>query len=572
VTRRAVLALTCALLLASCANIPELTSPQPIPNSEAQPRRVVQQPNKDDDPITVVRNFIKYSGDTATAQQYLTEEAKRVWRPDNQPTIIEDDFSTVPEPVDKEGDPNQTRVDVKGTKIGWLNSHKSFVSQVGNHNQTIKVAKQADGQWRIAELPGNGLVIQISVFTANYRPVKLYFYDMTKTVLVPDLRYLPGAPLASPSDIIALLLAGPAPGLEGAVRSALPPLAIQRNNVSQAKDGNVMVVNLGNLGNLTAEDKELIASQVVLSLQDVASAVRLQVEGLPLVPGRPEWKSADMLPPNDLTTPGAQLFGMMVVNSRVRSLKDNGPIVNIGASNGDYRVESAAQSVDGSQLAVVERTNTGLQLRVGVITESLRVVASAKSDMTRPTWQFGVSSNQMGNEVWTVADGAVVRMSRNKDNTWLTLPVDQGELTPYGKITELRLSRDGVRVAVVAGGKLYIGAVARTDNGSTVKISTPKLLPKVSSVVAVDWLNQSSVAVATNMPTGPVWRMSVDGTDADRYSLANLTLPLTSITAAPSRQVVVTDAVGMWAVSEIGQIWLPHGANQGPAARPFYPG
>jgi hypothetical protein len=166
----------------------------------------------------------------------------------------------------------------------------------------------------------------------------------------------------------------------------------------------------------------------------------------------------------------------------------------------------------------------------------------------------------------------VTRLSRTKDNTWSNLPVDQGELAPYGKITELRLSRDGVRVAVVAGGRLYVGAVARTDGGTTVKISAPKLLPAVSNVVSVDWLDSNVVVAATNTPSGPVWRVPVDGVDAEAYSLQNLTLPLTSITSAPSRPVVVTDAVGQWFASATGQIWLPHPANQGPNARPFYPG
>jgi hypothetical protein len=540
-----------------------------IPNSEVPSKRPAPGPAKDAEPITVVRDFIKASGNTVVAQAYLNEDAKRVWRPDNQPTIIQDDFSTVPLPVDKEGDPNIVSVEVKGTKIGWINPDKSFNSAAGTFSQTVKLAKQ-DGQWRVAELPGNGLVVPLEEFNKSYRPVKLYFFDVTKSVLVPDLRYLPGSPTATPNDVVALLLLGPAAGLRGAMRTVLPQNASQRTNAALAKD-NVLLVNLADIGPMTAEDKELIAQQVVLSLQDVANTVRLQVEGLPLVPDRPDWKVTDVQPLANKTTPGAQLPGYFVVGNRLRSLKDNLPAPG-SLGNGDYHVESAAQSVDGSRIAVVERTGAGLQLRVGNFSEGLRVVATATTEMTRPTWQFGVSTNQVGNEVWTVADGAVVRMARLKDNDWNSLPVNYSELTPYGKITELRLSRDGVRVAVVADGKLYIGAVARTDNGTAVTITAPKLVPQVTSVVSVDWLNQSTVMVATNNPTGPVWRVQVDGVDAERYSITNLTLPLTSITAAPSRLVIVSDAVGMWGATDVGQIWQTVLGGQGPAARPFYPG
>ncbi|MFD1048996.1 LpqB family beta-propeller domain-containing protein [Kibdelosporangium lantanae] len=161
--------------------------------------------------------------------------------------------------------------------------------------------------------------------------------------------------------------------------------------------------------------------------------------------------------------------------------------------------------------------------------------------MTRPTWQFGISTNQLSNEVWTVVDGTnVIRLQRGKENVWSPLPVDATNLSPYGTITELRLSRDGVRVAIVAGGKLYIGAVARVDNSTS--IVAPKLVPYLTSVVSVDWLNQSTVMVATNSSNGPVWRVPVDGIEPDRYSVANLTPPLTAITAAPSRGVIVTDS------------------------------
>jgi hypothetical protein len=64
----------------------------------------------------------------------------------------------------------------------------------------------------------------------------------------------------------------------------------------------------------------------------------------------------------------------------------------------------------------------------------------------------------------------------------------------------------------------------------------------------------------------------VDGIEVFRYNLANLTVPLTSITAAPNRPVVVTDAIGMWTANDIGQFWLPHPHNHGSNARPFYPG
>ncbi|ONI85973.1 hypothetical protein ALI144C_12805 [Actinosynnema sp. ALI-1.44] len=570
--RRLVLVLGCLLVVASCANIPKQTNAQVIPNPASQPQQKIELPDKDASPITVVRRFVEASGETAVAEAYLTEDARRLWRPDNQLTIIENEFSTVPQPQGKDGDPNRTTVEVKATSKGWLDSRKSFVAQTGAQTATVKLTKQ-EGQWRISEAPGN-VLIPISVFNNHYRAVKLYFYDSaSREVPVPDQRYLPGAPQPAASEIVGLLLQGPASALQGAVRSALPSSAVQRTNVTPSRDG-ATVVNLGQLGNVSTEEKRAIAIQIVLSLQDVAATtVRLQVEGLPLVPDQPDWKVSDILPDSDRTTPKAQLTGMMVVGNRIKELRD-GKQINNPAGDGSYHVESAAQSVDGSQLAVVERLNSGdLQLRVGALTEGLRQTNVTGKEMTRPTWQFAVASNEIGNEVWVVVDGTITRAVRTREGPWLSLPVNGSELERFGKITELRLSRDGVRVAVVAGGKLYVGSVGRTQGTTNVAITSPKpLLPSVTNVVSVDWLDPSRVVAATNTPNGLVWQVPVDGIEAQRYSLANLTAPLTSVTAAPSRQVVVTDAVGMWTVSEVGQVWLPHPQSQGPTARPFYPG
>ncbi|GAB3909519.1 LpqB family beta-propeller domain-containing protein [Kibdelosporangium lantanae] len=562
-------------MLGGCANIPEQTLPQPIENSLAPSKQPVSGPTKDAEPITVVRDFIRANGNPIVASAYLTDEAKKLWHPNNQPTVIDDDFSTVPEPVETQGDPNRADVNVKGLLVGVLNADKSFLAQQGNYTGVVQLAKQ-DGQWRISRVPNNGMVVVPKAeFLQTYRLVKLYFYDGTRTVLVPDARYLPANPRPVPTDIVDLLLHGPATSLQNAMHSILPDSATQRTNAVVAKDSNVLVVNLGDLGNPTAEDRDLIAQQVVLSLQDVASTVRLFAEGVPLIPDHADWKVTDLQSTSEKTTPPAQLPGYVVVQNRLKSLKDLSPFPG-APGNGEYKVQSAAQSVDGSQLAIVEQVAGGVQLRVGNAAEGLRVVypgqgAGPATTMTRPTWQFGISTNQLSNEVWTVVDGTnVIRLQRGKENVWSPLPVDATNLSPYGTITELRLSRDGVRVAIVAGGKLYIGAVARVDNSTS--IVAPKLVPYLTSVVSVDWLNQSTVMVATNSSNGPVWRVPVDGIEPDRYSVANLTPPLTAITAAPSRGVIVTDSVGMWRASAPGQVWelMPNG--QGAGAWPFYPG
>jgi hypothetical protein len=49
-------------------------------------------------------------------------------------------------------------------------------------------------------------------------------------------------------------------------------------------------------------------------------------------------------------------------------------------------------------------------------------------------------------------------------------------------------------------------------------------------------------------------------------------LPVRTITAAPDREVVVTDSAAVSVVSGLGQVWHRLQNGQGPSAIPFYPG
>ena len=54
--------------------------------------------------------------------------------------------------------------------------------------------------------------------------------------------------------------------------------------------------------------------------------------------------------------------------------------------------------------------------------------------------------------------------------TWAATPVDASLLTGVGPISDLRLSRDGARVAAIAGGHLVVGAVVIDQGSVTIKI------------------------------------------------------------------------------------------------------
>jgi hypothetical protein len=175
-------------------------------------------------------------------------------------------------------------------------------------------------------------------------------------------------------------------------------------------------------------------------------------------------------------------------------------------------------------------------------------------------------------EFWTVADGNVVRVVRQADGTWKALQVNASELTDFGPITELRLSRDGTRAAAVAKGRLVVASVER-DNDS-VSLRSPRRLQPINVVqaIGVDWLSQDTLVVATKQGALPVASMSVDGLKLEVFDRNNLQLPIKSIAAAPDRDVIVADSAAVSSVPGVGQLWRQHPHGQGPNAIPFYPG
>jgi hypothetical protein len=248
----------------------------------------------------------------------------------------------------------------------------------------------------------------------------------------------------------------------------------------------------------------------------------------------------------------------------------------------DCAATSGARSLDGEQVAVVCTGRDGTQrLRVGQFGKDVREVAGLQGKtLTRPTFPPGSTNNRVGYEVWTVADGRnVVRVHRNGD-IWQPTGVDASQLFNSklvgrgGKISTFRLSRDGVRAAIVVEGKLIVCTVLRT--GDQVQLVSPTVITNgLENVHDVDWTSQTQMAVifdqdndgnADNIAT-----VSVDGLYSTPMPTTNMSPPLTNIAAAPGQPfIAVSDKSTFTSVSS-GSSWIPLG-NLGQDAVPFYAG
>jgi Lipoprotein LpqB beta-propeller domain/Sporulation and spore germination len=563
------------LLVAGCATIPAETVPQRADLQNGNVSGAAAQPPHNEDPLDIVRDFVTSNGDPtnlhASARAYLAKSAQNQWLPPTTPSavVIDDVFSTTF--GDSDTGASERDVILATTLLGVLNPDGSFQppsqTQAGQYQLSLQVKRGADGQWRILN-PPDGLVITQSDFAKFYRPVSVYFFDPGGDVLVPDQRYVVTDPIGEPGRIVQLLLDGPSDALKDAVLDAIPAGATLKTNVTELSDGEIYL-NFKGLSALPSNTKQLMIAQIVRSLQNFGSSVSVNSEAVPLVPGHPIWRPGDL--PSYAPHVGPSATALVVAHNRIANLNTGTPIAG-PAGNGDYDVITAAESMDGQQLATVTRRNDGTEeLRIGGLKSFNQPVKDLTGPtFTRPTWEPGDGAGGPSRALWTVVNGVVERVVSTPDN-WVASPVDFSELTQYGPITDLRLSMDGVRVAVAAGGHLLVGSVVN-DQGSVSIKQVQVLQPAVSGVVRVDWLRQDQLVVVTHGSGPSVQSVGVDGQKLDLYSEANLTSAVTAVATSQSGPVLVADSGGVWSSTDTNDVWTLVRSNLPAGAVPFYPG
>ncbi|MGH3768458.1 MAG: LpqB family beta-propeller domain-containing protein [Pseudonocardiaceae bacterium] len=556
------------VLLAGCAAIPASSDIQVLrsmpagsgPATPAGPERGV-------DPFRLVREFIEATGSSANghaaARAFLTKNAAASWDDHASLTVIEDAPGAAPQTAPADG---VRRIRVGGTKLGTLTADGSFLAAAGNFAVPLDAVSE-HGEWRISN-PPPGVLVEATAVQRNYRQVRVSFIDPNRGTLVPDLRWVPAQPASTlPGRVLDLLLAGPSQGLAGAVVSAIPVGARPRSNALIGRSGRT-VINLSGVEGMTEQQRRQVAAQLVASLDGlVPTPLRLLADGEPLVAGQEDWRPADIASYAPSTGPRSDVPGQVVVGGKLRGL--NGVAAPGPSGDGRLTVLSAARSNPGGDLlaAVVVGPEGRPQLRVGPVDGDLALAPVDATTMTRPTWR------PSGTELWTVINGKTVTgVALSGTGPPLAYTINATELTQLGPISQLRLSRDGVRVAAVIGGRLVVAAVV--PESGTVSLRHPQVLREGSlpPTVSVDWARPELLVVASAGPSPQVSSVSVDGLTRRQLSSTNLTGPLTDIVAAPGRAVLVADATGLWAYSDTQEVWEPQLGGVGPGSAPLYPG
>ena len=192
--------------------------------------------------------------------------------------------------------------------------------------------------------------------------------------------------------------------------------------------------------------------------------------------------------------------------------------------------------------------------------------------LSRPSWA-------LDDAVWVVVDGnSVVRVIREEATGQpAKIPVDSAAVTARfpGSITELQLSRDGTRAAMVIDGRVVLAGVEQAPGGAFA-LTYPRRIGfgLGDSVVSLAWRTGDDMVVTRNDPAHPVSYVNLDGVNSDGPG-ANLVMPVTAVAANPSA-VYVADARGVLQLlatsPENQQAWSEVRPFMAPGTVPVLPG
>jgi len=253
------------------------------------------------------------------------------------------------------------------------------------------------------------------------------------------------------------------------------------------------------------------------------------------------WTTADVASMNPLATSSATIGLHALLRGGLVGVAETGVTPVPGFFGSAANLESIALSRDGELVAAVAETGgvapePATQLIVGAYGDDVAEPAVDGNSITRPTWSPDDTS------VWAVVNGmAVVRAVREPGTGRVTVVgVEAGALRAVGgRITELRLSRDGVRAALIIDGRVYVATVVQTPNGEF-SLTNPREIGfgLGGPALSLDWSTPDTVVVSRAASDMPVVQIAVDGSRTDALPSRNLTPPVIAVEASTTAEFV----------------------------------
>jgi hypothetical protein len=555
----AVTLLLVAMALTGCAGVPTSSAPQAIGTVDRPAPPSLPTPIPGMDPDVLLREFLKATADPANrhlaARQFLTPSASQGWDDAGSALLIDRVVF-----VETRG-PERVSVNMRADILGSLSDIGVFETGEGALPDPgpIELVKTSGG-WRIDKLP-NGVFLDWQQFQQTYKRSTLYFVDPTGKTVVPDPRYVAVAdPDQLATELVTKLVSGQRPEMTNTVRNLLGAPLRLRGPVTRADGGKTGVgrgyggarIDLENLNTTDPHSRQLLAAQIIwtLSRAGVNGPYVINADGAALddrfVDG---WNTSDVAATDPGADPGAAAGLHALVGGSMVAL-DGQRAPRVPGSFGDIPDQTAAAlSRSGQEAASVVTVRPGApdmasSLWVGQVGGDAAQAIDGRS-LTRPTWS-------LDDAIWVVVDGNnVVRVIQEAASGQpARIPVDSTAVSGRfpGPITDLQLSRDGVRAAMVIEGEVILAGVEQTAGGQYA-LTYPRRLGfgLGDSVVSLSWRTGDDIVVTRTDAQHPVSYVNLDGVNSDGPT-RNLLAPVSSVAANPST-VYVADQRGVLQLS-----------------------
>ncbi|MCH9731923.1 MAG: MtrAB system accessory protein LpqB [Actinomycetia bacterium] len=573
------------LALAGCAGVPHSSSPQAIGTVERPAPPSLPEPTPGMDPDVLLREFLKATADPANrhlaARQFLTESASSEWDDAGSALLIDNVVFVETRTADTVS--VSMRADILGSlsDIGVFETGEGALPDTGE----IELVKTADG-WRIDRLP-NGVFLDWEQFQSTYKRTTLYFADPTGKTVVPDPRYIATSdPDQLPTELVSKLIAGPRPEMVETVRNLLEPPLKLRGPVTRADGGKTGVgrgyggarIDLDDLSTTDPHSRQLLAAQLIwtLSRAGVNGPYVINADGAALDDRFAEgWDTADVAATDPGAADGAAAGLHALVDGSLVRLDGLRSLRVVGSFGQLPEQTAAALSRTGQMAASIVTLRPGApdmssSLWAGPLGGQASQAIDGRS-LTRPTWS-------LDDAIWVVIDGInVVRVIQDASGQPARIPVDSIAVSTRfpGEITELQLSRDGTRAAMVIEGRVILAGVEQTEGGGYA-LTFPRRLGfgLGDTVVSLSWRTGDDIVVSRTDAENPVSYVNLDGVNSDGPS-QSLLMPVTTVVANPSA-VYVADGRGVLQLSGSAAEGDPGWTEVGPlmvaGALPVLPG
>ncbi len=347
----------------------------------------------------------------------------------------------------------------------------------------------------------------------------------------------------------------------------------------------------------TPEARRALVAQLVWTLSPTSPRIAITVDGEPLDPAQSVYTI------NTVTSfDPDRLAGTGQVASDPFYVRSDGAIV--GLLDGAAGAGSARRRSRAGQDALPSRPRRARSRRsppTPPVARNCVMALPQESDKADPLLKAdsltAPSFTRAGDEAWVVQNGGskpeVYRVSSSGSPS--RERVGSTQLTGKGSVTALALSPDGVRVAIVAGERLYLGVLTRTavgeagprsgDPAADAAAQTPLaisqltvLRPDLVHVGPVSFSNSRELLVAAS--TSPntyrsLWDVSIDGFESRKITDRGIFGDIDGLAVAAGEPLLITFGGRVWQLvgSQTDGQWQSPLQNEPflNGSSPFYP-